>query len=591
MDNAIRTAAQRWLEDPAIAEEDKVEIRDLVESGDEKELTDRFYQELEFGTGGMRGVIGAGLNRMNVYTVGAAAQGLANYVAGQGKNAMTAGVVIAYDCRRKSDVFARRVASVMAGNGVTAYLFDTLRPTPELSFAIRHLGCTAGVVVTASHNPPAYNGFKAYWTDGGQVTPPHDGAIIDKVRGVGGFGNIKSRDLDEARAMGLFKVIGREVDEHFLHAVQESCLCPDICREQGKSLKIVYTSLHGTGGQLIPEALKRRGFDQVIEVPEQARPDGEFPTVKSPNPEEGAALSMGIELARQRGAELVIGADPDGDRVGIACRRADGEFELVTGNRIGALLCYYICEQLTRSGRFPSNAVVLSTIVSSDMMKEIGRSYGAEVVETLTGFKWIGRALHKYDTQGTAGRPSKEYVFGAEESYGYLPCRFTRDKDAVSSTAFIAEMAAWAADQGKSVLGLLEELFGRFGYYHEGAKSVVLPGKEGGEKIKGLMEGLRRSPPETIGGFDVRAVADISTGENRDLATNEVIGRYEVPPSNVVIFTLADGGKVIARPSGTEPKIKFYILLKEPADDLERAREAAAGKVETIVADLVARVG
>jgi phosphoglucomutase len=527
---------------------------------------------------------------MNVYTVGAAAQGLANYVAAQGKAALTAGVVIAYDCRRKSDVFARRVASVMAGNGITAYLFDALRPTPELSFAIRHLGCTAGVVVTASHNPPQYNGFKAYWTDGGQITPPHDQAITDQVRRVGGFANVRTRDLDEARAMGLFKIIGREVDEHFLHAVQESCLNPEVCRRQGKSLKIVYTSLHGTGGQLIPEALKRRGFDRIIEVPEQARPDGEFPTVHSPNPEEGAALAMGIELAKRQGAELVIGTDPDADRMGIACRRQDGEFELVTGNRIGALLCYYICEQLTRGGRFPTNGVVLSTIVSGDLMKEIARSYGAQVVETLTGFKWIGRALHEYDTQGTPSAPSREYVFGAEESYGYLPCKFTRDKDAVTSAAFIAEMAAWAADQGKSLLQVLDELFRRFGYYHEGATSMTLPGKEGTEKIEALMDSLRSTPPDTIGGYPVTAAADMMTGENRELATNRVVARYALPPANVLIFTLADGGKVIARPSGTEPKIKFYMLLKEPADDLAAARQAAAQKVEAIIAGLAERV-
>ena len=589
VDTVIQTAAERWLNDPVIADDDKCEIRDLLAAGDERELTDRFYRELEFGTGGLRGVIGAGLNRMNIYTLGAAAQGLANYVARQGRQAKQAGVVIACDCRRMSDEFALRTASVMAGNGITAYLFDRLRPTPELSFAIRHLGCTAGVVVTASHNPPQYNGFKAYWTDGGQVTPPHDENITDEVRRVGGFANIQAMDPHQARTAGMIRTIGREVDQAFLQAVQDSCLNPELCRQQGGKLKIVYTSLHGTGGVLIPQALERRGFERIIEVPEQARPDGEFPTVESPNPEEGSALSMGIDLAKAEGADLVIGTDPDADRVGIAVRRADGEFELVNGNRIGTLLCYYICEQLSRSGRFPDNGVVLSTIVSGDLMKEVARSYGASVVETLTGFKWIGRKLHEYDTQGTPGQPSMEFIFGAEESYGYLPARFARDKDAVTSTAFIAEAAAWAASQGKNLLDLLGELFKRFGYYHEGTKSLVLPGKQGADQIKAMMEGLRIAPPKTLGGCPVTAVADFITGEKRDLETNQVITRYDLPASNVLIFTLADGGKVIARPSGTEPKIKFYILLRESADNLDAARATAIARIETIVQDLLSR--
>ena len=408
---------------------------------------------------------------------------------------------------------------------------------------------------------------------------------------MGGFANIRVMDPDEARSAGLLKTIGREVDEAFLQAAQDSCLDSDICREQGQRLRIVYTSLHGTGGVLIPEALKRRGFEQVIEVPQQAAPDGEFPTVESPNPEEGAALSMGIELAKKEGADLVIGTDPDADRVGIAVRRTDGDFELVSGNRIGALLCYYICQQLKGSGRFPDNGVVLSTIVSSDLMKEIARSYGAAVVETLTGFKWIGQKLHEYDTEGGPEKPSLEFVFGAEESYGYLPARFVRDKDAVTSTAFIAEAAAWAGSRGKSLLDLLDDLFRRYGYYQEGARSLVLPGQEGARKIEAMMEDLRIAPPKTIGGCSVAAVADMTTGENRDLQTNQVITRYDLPAANVLIFTLTDGGKVIARPSGTEPKIKFYVLLKEPPDDLNAAGAAATARIEAIVQDLLKRAG
>jgi len=587
LDTAANNAATAWLEDPAIAEEDKREIRELIQAGAESELTDRFYRDLEFGTGGLRGVIGAGRNRMNAYTVGAAAQGLANYIAKQGTAAKDAGIAIACDCRRKSDAFALRVAEVMAGNGIRAYLFDRLRPTPELSFAIRHLGCTAGVVVTASHNPPEYNGFKAYWTDGGQVVPPHDEAIIAEVRDVGGFANIRVMPEPQARKAGLIRTIGREVDEAFLGEVQASCLNPDACSEQGKRLKIVYSSLHGTGGVLIPEALRRRGFECVIQVPEQAEPDGEFPTVVSPNPEEAAALSLGIETAKREGADLVIATDPDADRVGIAVRRADGEFVLVTGNRIGALLADYICRQLTEQGRFPANGVVLSTIVSSDLMKDIARSYGAEVVETLTGFKWIGRKLHDYDQQGTPAKPSKQFIFGAEESYGYLPAGFARDKDAVTSTAFIAEMAAVAAGEGRGLLDVLDELFQQFGYFQEGAKSIVMKGKEGAAQITALMEALRTDPPKTITGVAVTAVADLMTGLNQDIKTGETVGRFDLPPANVLQFTLADGTKVIARPSGTEPKIKFYILAKEPGEDLAKAEAAATRKIEAIIEELV----
>jgi len=589
MDVSVKAAVDAWLNDPAIADPDKQEIRDLLGSGGDDELTDRFYRELEFGTGGMRGIIGAGLNRMNVYTVGAAVQGLANYVARQGESAKRAGVAIAYDCRRKSDVFARRTAAVLAGNGITAHLFEQLRPTPELSFAVRHLGCTAGVVITASHNPPAYNGFKAYWSDGVQVVPPHDKNIIEEVRRVSGFANVRDADFDEARSRGMIKMIGRDIDEPFLQAVQSSCLNPDLCREQGKTLKIVYTNLHGTGGTLIPEALKRRGFENVVEVPQQAEPDGEFPTVESPNPEEGAALNLGIELAKREGADLVIGTDPDADRVGIAVRGPDNDFVLITGNQIAALLTYYICEQLTASGTFPDNAVLVTTVVSGDMMKTIARAYGAEVIETLTGFKWIGEQVSRFEAEGAPDKPSKTYIFGAEESYGYMPATFVRDKDAVTSTAFIADLAAVAASQGKNLYQLLQELFKRFGYYQEGAKSLVLPGKEGADKIQAMMDALRKKAPKTIGGVAVDTVADMLTGEVKDVHTGEVTGCYDLPASNVVLFTLADGTKVITRPSGTEPKIKFYVLTRRPADDLVRARREATSQIEAVIADLTGR--
>lgn len=586
MDAAVKNAVEAWLADPSIDESDKQEIRDLQGRSDEKELADRFYRELEFGTGGMRGVIAAGLNRMNIYTVGAAAQGLANFIRKQGPEAMKAGVAIAYDCRRKSDAFALRTASVMAGNGITAYLFERLRPVPELSFAVRHLGCAAGVVVTASHNPREYNGFKVYGSDGCQVVPPQDDQIIQEVRSVDGFGNVKLMDAREAGEEGLIKIIGGNVDGPFLEAVQASCLNREACHVQGKAMKLVYTPLHGTGFTLIPEALRRRGFEHVLVVPEQAESDGEFPTVTHPNPEEAAAFKLGIELAKKEDADLVIATDPDADRMGVAVRSPDDEFVLLTGNQIAALLTWYICDQRRRASKLPANGTVISTIVSGDLMKEIARSYDVEVIEVLTGFKYIGEKIRQFEQQGTPGSPSKVYLFGAEESYGYMPATYTRDKDAVTSTAYLVELAAVAAQEGKTLYDLLGELFGKFGYFQESQLNVTLKGKEGSEKIEAMMTSLRTQPPAMIAGRAVRTVADIMTGEIKDAGSGKVVGRYDVPASNVMIFTLEDGTKVIARPSGTEPKIKFYVLTREPGDDLDRARADCTAKIDAIKAEM-----
>jgi len=582
MDSAVTAAVDAWLKDPAIAEPDKQEIREIRERGDEKELTDRFYRDLEFGTGGMRGVIAAGLNRMNVYTVGAAAQGLANHLVQRGKSAMTAGVAIAYDCRRKSHAFALRTASVLAGNGITAYLFERLRPTPELSFAVRHLGCAAGVVITASHNPPEYNGFKVYGSDGCQIIPPEDEQIIEQVRSVGGFSNVKSMDPKQAGEEGLIKIIGGNIDGPFLDAVQSTVLHREACQVMGKTLKLVYTPLNGTGVTLIPEALRRRGFEKVIPVPEQSEPDGEFPTIKHPNPEEESAFHLGIEVARKQDADLVIATDPDADRMGIAVAAEEGRFTLLTGNQIMALMTWYICEHRKKAAKLPPNAVVITTIVSGDLMKEIARSYGVEVIEVLTGFKYIGSKIRDFEQAGRAGSPSKVYIFGGEESYGYMPATYTRDKDAVTSTAFIAEMAAVAAEQGLSLYELLLDLFGRYGYYQEGTKNIVFKGREGADKIQGIMDGLRSDPPSKFAGIPVRTVADIETGRIRDFKSGKVVGKYDLPSSNVMLFTLQDGTKVIGRPSGTEPKIKFYVLTREPGDDLPKARAAATARINAI---------
>lgn len=584
-DKTALRRAEAWLADPAIAEPDKIEIRRLIDAGDQRELTDRFHRDLEFGTGGLRGVMGAGLNRMNVYTVGAASQGLAAVIARQGDAAKRAGCAIAYDCRHNSETFARRVACVMAGNGITAHLFEALRPTPQLSFAVRHLGCTAGVVITASHNPPEYNGFKAYWNDGAQVTPPIDGEIIDEVRRVGAFSNVKSSDFEVAKSTGFIRMIGRELDDAFLDCVQASSLNPDACREFGPRLGIVFTPLHGTGATLIPDALARRGFSRVYLVGEQLKPDGAFPTVKSPNPEEPAAFGLALALARRENAELVLATDPDADRMGIAVREATGDYRLLTGNHIAALLTWYICEQLKRSGKLPSSGVVLSTIVSGDLMKVIARSYGVEVVETLTGFKWIAEAIRKDELAGAPGRPARQFLFGAEESYGYMPCTYTRDKDAVTSAAMLAELAAVLAKEGKTLAGLLDELFLRHGFYAEGAKSIAMPGADGAARIAALMTSLRQAPPNQIAGRPVVSIGDVKSGEIRN-GRGAVIGRYQLPSSDVLVFTLDDGTKVIARPSGTEPKIKFYILARIETRDLPVARSAANDHITAIAKEM-----
>ncbi|MCB9853047.1 MAG: phospho-sugar mutase [Phycisphaerales bacterium] len=584
LETSVNEAVTSWLGSPAIAEADRAEIRRLVEAGNESELTDRFYTDLSFGTGGLRGVLGAGRNRMNVYTVGAAAQGLADYIARAGDTARSAGVAIAHDCRRMSREFALRTALVMAGNGIKAYVFEKLRPTPELSFAVRHLNCTSGIVITASHNPPEYNGFKAYWRGGAQVVPPHDQGIIDAVRAVGGFENVRVADESDARSNGLLIDIGDAIDEAYLDHVRESCLNPTVCREYGDKIKIVYTSLHGTGGQLIPKALNQRGFTRVLEVAEQAKPDGEFPTVKSPNPEEPAALAMGIALAKRASADLVIGTDPDADRVGMAVRDKSGDYVHLTGNRIAALLTWYVCEQHKHRETMPRHGVVLSTIVSSDEMKVIARSYGVEVIETLTGFKWIAEQMAKFDEEH--GESARTFLFGAEESYGYLPVSFVRDKDAVASTTFVAEAAAYAAAMGKSLLDILDDLAARFGLYREGAKSITLKGKRGADQILDIMASFRREAPREIGGVKVLSVGDLMSGEIVDRESRERIAGYELPAADVIVLTLADETKVIARPSGTEPKIKFYILVREPGDDLPAAEAAAAAKIARIERDV-----
>ncbi len=586
MDPPILQAARAWLHDPAIEDGDKTKIRELLEADAAAELGDRFYRQLQFGTGGLRGVIGAGLNRMNVYTVGAAAQGLAQTLAAQALDARPATVVIAYDCRRCSELFARRTASVMAGNGIRAAVFDGVRSTPQLSFTVLHLHASAGVVITASHNPPEYNGLKVYWSDGGQVVPPHDHEIIEQVRRVASFADVKAMPYDRGVADHWIQVLGPDLDEAFLSAVQNACLTPQISRDRGGHVTVVYTNLHGTGGTMIPRALRQRGFTRVIEVPEQAAPDGAFPTVASPNPEEAEALTLAIALARREHADLVIGTDPDADRVGIAVPTPQGDYERVSGNRVAALLTYYICEQRTREGGLPKGATLVTTVVSGDMMKDIARSYGAAVVETLTGFKWIGQLATAFESP----EDPRTYLFGAEESYGYMPATYVRDKDAVGSAAAIADMAAWALAEQRSVSQLLEWLFERYGYYEERSHNVAFSGKAGAEQIRRIMARLRQHPPAVIGGIEVAAIGDLNSGVIRRSDGTE-IGTSHLPRSDVMLFTLQDGSKVIGRPSGTEPKIKFYLMTREPVATLERAKAAAAARLDAMLADVCCWAG
>ena len=444
-------------------------------------------------------------------------------------------------------------------------------------------------MVTASHNPPEYNGFKVYGSDGCQVVSPEDEEIIAQVRAVGGFGNIKLMDPKEAGEENLIKIIGGNIDGPFLDAVQGTILNREACHAMGKTLKIVYTPLHGTGVTLIPEALRRRGFEKVLVVPEQAEPNGEFPTVASPNPEEGAAFKLGIELARKEDADLVIATDPDADRMGVAVLGPADDFVLLTGNQIAALMTAYICDQRKKVSKLPANAAVVTTIVSSDLIKEIARSYGAEAIEVLTGFKYIGEKIREFEQAGTPGAPAKVYIYGAEESYGYMPATYTRDKDAVTSTAFIAEMAAVAAEHGENLYDQLVTLFARFGYFQEGTKNIVMKGKEGAEQIQALMTKLRSSPPTSFAGSPVKTIADLESGEIREARDGKVIGRWDLPSSNVLLYTLENGTKVIGRPSGTEPKIKFYVLTREPGEDMDKARAVCTARIATIF-DEIARL-
>ena len=559
-----RVRYEQWLNDPFIDEETKAELRSIADN--EMEIKERFFKELEFGTGGLRGIIGNGSNRLNQYTVGKASQGLANYIKKEGTQAQ--GVAIAYDSRFMSPEFAEVAGLIFAANGIPAFVYPSLRPVPMLSFAVRELGCTAGVVLTASHNPPEYNGYKVYWADGAQVVAPRDKGIITEVNAVTDFGMIQRMDKAEAEAKKLFNLIGEEVDEAFDKNVQASLMNPEMIQRMGDKLNIVYTPLHGSGNMPVRRNLEKAGFKNVYIVKEQEMPDSSFSTVDYPNPEDVKVFVMAQELAAKVDADVLIGTDPDADRVGAMVKDDKGEFVALTGNHVGALATEYILSQRKEQGRLPENGAVIKTIVSTEMITPICEAYGVEKMDVLTGFKFIGEKIKGFDETG-----SHQYLYGFEESYGCLGGTYARDKDAVYAAVLICEMAAYYKEKGMTLYEALLALYEKYGYFREGVKSLTMKGLEGMERIALIMKTFRENTPAELGGFKVVVAKDYKTQVFKNLVTGEESGS-PLPVSDVLHYTLEDGTWVCIRPSGTEPKLKFYIGVK--ADSLQAAEDKVA---------------
>lgn len=569
-----RARYEQWLNDPFIDEETKAELRSIADN--EMEIKERFFKELEFGTGGLRGIIGNGSNRLNQYTVGKASQGLANYILKEGTQAQ--GVAIAYDSRFMSPEFAEVAGLIFAANGIPAFVYPSLRPVPMLSFAVRELGCTAGVVLTASHNPPEYNGYKVYWADGAQVVAPRDKGIITEVNAVTDFGQIKRMDRAEAEAKKLFNLIGEEVDEAFDRNVQASLMNPEMIQRMGDKLNIVYTPLHGSGNMPVRRNLAKAGFKNVFIVKEQEMPDSSFSTVDYPNPEDTKVFVMAQELAAKVDADVLIGTDPDADRVGAMVKDDKGEFVALTGNHVGALATEYILSQRKEQGKLPANGAVIKTIVSTEMITPICEAYGVEKMDVLTGFKFIGEKIKGFDETG-----SHVYLYGFEESYGCLGGTYARDKDAVYASVLICEMAAYYKEKGMTLYEALLALYEKYGYFREGVKSLTMKGLEGMERIQLIMKTFRENTPAALGGFKVVVAKDYKTQVFKNLVTGEESGS-PLPVSDVLHYTLEDGTWVCIRPSGTEPKLKFYIGVK--ADSLQAAQD----KVDILNDDIDAKI-
>lgn len=566
---------ESWLANPYFDAATKAELKAI--EGNEKEIEDRFYMDLEFGTAGLRGVIGAGTNRMNIYTVRKATQGLANYINKVGTAKQ--GVAIAYDCRHMSPEFARESALCLAANGIKAYVFDALRPTPELSYAVRYLGCTAGINITASHNPAEYNGYKVYWADGAQITPPHDTGIMDEVKAITDYANVHTMDYEEAVKQGLYQVIGSDVDDPYIAELKKLVLNPEVIKEQADHLNIVYTPLHGTGNVPVRRVLKELGFTHVHVVPEQEKPDGDFPTVSYPNPEAKEAFALGLKMAEKLDADLILATDPDADRLGVYVKDSKtGGYHSLTGNMSGCLIGNYEIGQRKAKYGLPDDGAYVKSIVTTNLADAIAAGYGVKLVEVLTGFKWIGRKMLEYEQNGNG-----TYLFGMEESYGCLPGTYARDKDAVAASMVLCEAAAYYKAQGKTLWDAMLELYEAHGYYQDAVESITLKGKEGIEKIQAIMEELRENPPKIIGSHQVLKLRDYKKGKIQDLSTGEV-SDTDLPESNVLYFELPDTAWVCFRPSGTEPKLKYYYGVK--ADTME-ASEKAAADLKTAVENIV----
>jgi phosphoglucomutase len=552
-----------WLSNPYFDEGTKEELKSI--SSNEKEIEERFYKELEFGTAGLRGIIGAGTNRMNIYVVRKATQGLANYIIKNGSK--DKGVAIAYDSRRMSPEFADEAARVLAANGIKAYKFESLRPTPELSFAVRELGCTAGINITASHNPANYNGYKVYWEDGAQITPPHDTGIMAEVKAITDLSTVKTMSAEDAKAAGLYVIIGQEIDDKYMEVLKAQIKNQSVIDEMQKDIKIVYTPLHGTGNIPARRVLKEIGFENVYVVKEQELPDGDFPTVSYPNPEAKEAFALALKLANEVDADLVLATDPDADRLGVYVKDSKtGEYHELTGNMSGCLLAEYEISQLKAAGKIPEDGAVIRSIVTTTMSDAIAEYYGASHIEVLTGFKYIGEQILKFENTGKG-----TYLFGFEESYGCLIGTYARDKDAIVATMALCEAAAYYKKKGMTLWDAMIEMYERYGYYKEGIQAITLAGKEGIEKIQSTMEQLRNDAPTTFGDYKVEVAKDYKTGKIKNLVTGEE-SETGLPSSNVLYYELNDGAWLCVRPSGTEPKIKFYYGVK--TDSLESAESA-----------------
>ena len=553
---------EKWCTDPIFDEATKAELREIA--GEEKEIEDRFYRELSFGTGGLRGVIGAGTNRMNVYTVTKATQGLANYIRRQGGEEK--GVAIAFDSRNMSVEFSEKAALCLNANGIRTYRFETLRPTPELSFALRELGCIAGIVITASHNPPEYNGYKVYWEDGAQITAPRDKEIIAEVNAVTDFASIRMMERTEAEEKGLFRVIGQEIDDRYMEELKKLVLRPESIRKMADRLKIVYTPLHGTGNLPVRRVLGELGFADVQVVPEQELPDGSFSTVSYPNPEDPKAFALALALAGKTGADLVLATDPDADRLGVYAKDTKtGAYIPFTGNMSGLLIAEYELSTRRELGRLPKNGALVKTIVSSDMADGIAGEYGVEVIEVLTGFKYIGEQIKFFEQTG-----SHEYLFGYEESYGCLVGTHARDKDAVVAVMALCEAAAYYKEKGLTLWDQMLNIYEKYGYYKEDLVSVTMKGADGAKRIQNILADMRKAPPRKIGAYEVIALRDYEADTRLELATGKVTPTG-LPKSNVLYYELEGGAWCCVRPSGTEPKVKFYMGVREGSLD-------AAGK-------------